>query len=89
MKWATPLFLAFSYRLPASIQIPTVAVWEPQSSVATLIPEAKRSIKKNLTSEVTLKNLPLVRLVTLVGGTLSKVVLASVAVEAFLRFLQA
>lgn len=38
MKWATPLFFEFSYRLPASIQMPTVAVWEPQSSVATRNP---------------------------------------------------
>jgi len=37
-KWATPLLLAVSHLEPASIHNPTVAVWEPLSSVATRIP---------------------------------------------------
>lgn len=37
-KWATPLLLAVSHLEPASIHNPTVAVCEPLSSVATLIP---------------------------------------------------
>lgn len=37
-KWATPLLLVVSHLDPASIHNPTVAVWEPLSSVATRIP---------------------------------------------------
>jgi hypothetical protein len=45
-KWAAPLFLAVSARLPASMKTPTVAVWEEGlDSVATVKPFLREVIR--------------------------------------------